>query len=293
MLRFAGYDGSLKTLDEAVEIAKKVGYPVMVKATGGGGGKGMRVCRNEKELISGFRLAQDEARSSFADDKMLIERFIDDPRHIEVQVLCDKHGNAVYLNERECSIQRRNQKVIEEAPSPFVTPELRARMGAQAVQLALAVGYDSAGTCEFMVDREGNFFFLEMNTRLQVEHPITECITGIDLVHQMLRVAKGHRLSYEQKDVPLRGWALEARVYAEDPYKNFGLPSIGRLTAYEEPSYLPKVRCDSGIREGSEISVYYDPMICKLITYGNKRDECIQVSLFFLINLNVALFTSF
>lgn len=236
----------------------------------------MRVARNEEESRQAFRLCTDEAKSSFGDDRMLIEKFVENPRHIEVQVLCDRHGNGIWLNERECSIQRRNQKVIEEAPSTFVDPELRKAMGEQAVALAKAVGYDSAGTVEFLVDSKKNFYFLEMNTRLQVEHPITECITGIDIVHQMLRSAKGHKLLYRQSDIPVQGWALECRVYAEDPLKNFGMPSIGRLSKYIEPNHIHNVRCDSGVQEGSEISIYYDPMICKLVTHGPDRQSAID-----------------
>ncbi|CAG0915309.1 unnamed protein product [Notodromas monacha] len=271
-----GYDGEIKSEEHCIEISKKIGYPVMIKASAGGGGKGMRIARNDKEAREGFRLSQQEAKSSFGDDRMLVEKYVVDPRHIEVQFMGDKHGNAVYLNERECSIQRRNQKVIEEAPSPFVDPEMRKRMGTQAVTLAKHVGYDSAGTVEFLVDNDKNFYFLEMNTRLQVEHPISECITGIDLVYEMIRVAKGHPLKVTQDQMPLRGWAIESRVYAEDPSKNFGLPSIGRLSKYRAPSHIDGVRCDSGIEEGSEISIYYDPMICKLITYGKTRAECIE-----------------
>lgn len=235
----------------------------------------MRVAWNDDECREGFKLSQQEAASSFGDDRMLIEKYVWNPRHIEIQMIGDKHGGGIYLNERDCSIQRRNQKVIEEAPSPFVDPDLRRRMGEQAVALAKAVGYDSAGTCEFLVDGDKNFYFLEMNTRLQVEHPISESITGIDLVHQMLRVGKGHKLKHSQSDVGIRGWAVESRVYAEDPTKNFGLPSVGRLTTYSEPNNIPGVRCDSGIEEGSEISVYYDPMICKLITFGETRNEAL------------------
>ncbi|XP_022691355.1 propionyl-CoA carboxylase alpha chain, mitochondrial-like isoform X1 [Varroa jacobsoni] len=267
-----GYDGVVNSPEEAIKIAHEIGYPVMIKASAGGGGKGMRVAWNDKEAAEGFRFSKDEAAASFGDDRLLIEKYIDNPRHIEIQFLCDKHGNGIYLNERECSIQRRNQKVIEEAPSTFVTPELRKAMGEQALALAKAVGYDSAGTCEFLVDSGKNFYFLEMNTRLQVEHPITECITGVDLVQQMIRIAKGHPLKITQDKVPLNGWAFESRVYAEDPFKNFGLPSVGRLHRYIEPTDIPQVRCDSGIVEGSEISIYYDPMICKLVTYGPTRD---------------------
>lgn len=271
-----GHDGVVKNTDHCVELANEIGYPVMIKATAGGGGKGMRIAWNDEEARTAFRLSSQEAASSFGDDRMLIEKFIDNPRHIEVQVLCDKFGGAVWLNERECSIQRRNQKVIEEAPSTFVDPVMRKAMGDQAVALAKAVGYSSAGTVEFLVDSQKNFYFLEMNTRLQVEHPITECITGIDLVHQMIRSAKGHELLYKQSDIPVDGWAVECRVYAEDPYKNFGMPSIGRLSKYIEPTHIPNVRCDSGIQEGSEISIYYDPMICKLVTYGDTRTEALD-----------------
>jgi len=266
-----GYDGEVKDEEECVRVSNDIGYPVMIKASAGGGGKGMRVAWNDKEARENFKLSKSEAASSFGDDRMLVEKFIDNPRHIEFQILGDKHGNIVYLNERECSIQRRNQKVIEEAPSVFLDPETRRKMGEEAVQLARAVGYYSAGTVEFMVDSKRNFYFLEMNTRLQVEHPITEATTGVDLVHQMIRVAKGHKLRFSQKDIGIKGWAIESRVYAEDPYKAFGLPSIGRLTSYKDPSHIPNVRCDSGITEGSEISVYYDPLICKLTTFGDNR----------------------
>ncbi|BFZ00362.1 hypothetical protein BsWGS_03400 [Bradybaena similaris] len=266
-----GYDGAIKDVDHCVQLANDIGYPVMIKASAGGGGKGMRIARSNEEARQAFRLSQEEAKSSFGDDRMLIEKYIENPRHIEIQVLCDKHGNSLWLNERECSIQRRNQKVIEEAPSTFLDPETRKAMGEQACRLAEAVGYDSAGTVEFLVDRNKQFYFLEMNTRLQVEHPITEMITGVDLVHQMLRVAKGHQLLHQQTDIPVDGWAIECRVYAEDPYKNFGMPSIGRLSRYVEPTHLENTRCDSGIMEGSEISIFYDPMICKLVTYGRDR----------------------
>uniref|UniRef100_A0A8C8F5Z3 propionyl-CoA carboxylase n=1 Tax=Oncorhynchus tshawytscha TaxID=74940 RepID=A0A8C8F5Z3_ONCTS len=264
-------------LSENKEFAKRlVSYPVMIKASAGGGGKGMRIAWNDDETREGFRLSSQEAASSFGDDRLLIEKFVDNPRHIEIQVLADKHGNALWLNERECSIQRRNQKVVEEAPSTFLDPETRRAMGEQAVQLAKAVQYSSAGTVEFLVDSNKNFYFLEMNTRLQVEHPITECITGLDLVQQMIRVAKGFPLLHKQEDIPINGWAIESRVYAEDPYKSFGLPSIGRLSQYQEPIHLPKVRVDSGIQEGSDISIYYDPMISKLVTYGATRAEALQ-----------------
>ncbi|XP_071839324.1 propionyl-CoA carboxylase alpha chain, mitochondrial-like [Apostichopus japonicus] len=271
-----GYDGVLKDEEEAVKMANQIGYPVMLKASAGGGGKGMRIAWNDAETREGFRLSTDEAASSFGDSRLLIEKFIDNPRHIEIQVLCDRHGNSLYLNERECSIQRRNQKVIEEAPSTFIDPDTRRAMGEQAVALANAVDYVSAGTVEFLVDSQRNFYFLEMNTRLQVEHPITECITGVDIVQEMIRIAKGHPLKLKQSDIPINGWSVECRVYAENPYKNFGLPSVGRLYRYQEPSYLPNVRVDSGIREGSEISIYYDSMISKLITYGKDRPEALQ-----------------
>ncbi|PIK48964.1 hypothetical protein BSL78_14177 [Apostichopus japonicus] len=271
-----GYDGVLKDEEEAVKMANQIGYPVMLKASAGGGGKGMRIAWNDAETREGFRLSTDEAASSFGDSRLLIEKFIDNPRHIEIQVLCDRHGNSLYLNERECSIQRRNQKVIEEAPSTFIDPDTRSAMGEQAVALANAVDYVSAGTVEFLVDSQRNFYFLEMNTRLQVEHPITECITGVDIVQEMIRIAKGHPLKLKQSDIPINGWSVECRVYAENPYKNFGLPSVGRLYRYQEPSYLPNVRVDSGIREGSEISIYYDSMISKLITYGKDRPEALQ-----------------
>ncbi|XP_043991716.1 propionyl-CoA carboxylase alpha chain, mitochondrial [Gambusia affinis] len=271
-----GFDGVVKTAEEAVKIAQEIGYPVMIKASAGGGGKGMRIAWNDEETREGFRFSSQEAASSFGDDRLLIEKYIDNPRHIEIQVLADKHGNALWLNERECSIQRRNQKVVEEAPSTFLDPDTRRAMGEQAVQLAKAVKYSSAGTVEFLVDSQKNFYFLEMNTRLQVEHPITECITGLDLVEQMIRVAKGYRLQHQQKDIPINGWAIESRVYAEDPYKSFGLPSIGRLSEYQEPLDLSNVRVDSGIEEGSDISIYYDPMISKLVTYGSTRAEALS-----------------
>ncbi|XP_050401632.1 propionyl-CoA carboxylase alpha chain, mitochondrial [Patella vulgata] len=271
-----GHDGVVENADHCVQLANEIGYPVMIKASAGGGGKGMRIAWSDEETRQAFRLSSQEAKSSFGDDRMLIEKFIDNPRHIEIQVLCDQHGNALWLNERECSIQRRNQKVIEEAPSTFVDPAMRKAMGDQAVQMAKAVGYDSAGTVEFLVNSKKEFFFLEMNTRLQVEHPISECITGIDIVHQMIRSAKGHKLLHKQEDIPVDGWAFECRVYAEDPYKSFGMPSIGRLSRYQEPLHIPNVRCDSGIQEGSEISIYYDPMICKLVTYGTNRIEALD-----------------
>ncbi|XP_063809304.1 propionyl-CoA carboxylase alpha chain, mitochondrial isoform X3 [Pseudophryne corroboree] len=271
-----GFDGVVKDADEAVRIAREIGYPVMIKASAGGGGKGMRIAWDDEETREGFRFSAQEAASSFGDDRLLIEKFIDNPRHIEIQVLADKHGNTLWLNERECSIQRRNQKVVEEAPSTFLDPETRRAMGEQAVALAKAVKYSSAGTVEFLVDSTKNFYFLEMNTRLQVEHPITECITGLDLVQEMIRVAKGYPLKHKQADIPINGWAFECRVYAEDPYKSFGLPSIGRLSQYQEPHQLPGVRVDSGIEEGSDISIYYDPMISKLVTHGKNRAEALK-----------------
>ncbi|MGI9327278.1 MAG: acetyl-CoA carboxylase biotin carboxylase subunit [Pseudomonadales bacterium] len=270
-----GYTDVIRDAAHAVEIAKDIGYPVMLKASAGGGGKGMRVVRNDVECRDGFEQATNEAKSSFSDDRVFAEKFIEDPRHIEIQVLADQHGNAVYLGERECSIQRRHQKVIEEAPSPFLDEATRRAMGEQAVALARAVDYESAGTVEFIVDSERNFYFLEMNTRLQVEHPVTELVTGLDLVEQMIRVAEARKLDFTQDDVTLTGWALEARVYAEDPFRNF-LPSIGRLVDYQPPEETPQVRVDSGIVEGSEVSMYYDPMIAKLITYGETREQAIE-----------------
>src|SRR5215469_4133928 len=260
--------------DAAVAIARDIGYPVMIKASAGGGGKGMRIAGNDAEAREGFRAAASEARSSFADDRIFIEKYIEQPRHIEIQALGDSHGNIVYLGERECSIQRRHQKVIEEAPSPFLDPETRAAMGEQAVALARAVGYRSAGTVEFIVDQRRKFYFLEMNTRLQVEHPVTELVTGLDLVELMIRIAAGEPLPFAQRDVKLAGWAIEARVYAEDPTRNF-LPSIGRLTHYRPPCGKD-VRLDTGVFEGAEISVYYDPLIAKLITSGPDRDAAIS-----------------
>ncbi|QEG33796.1 acetyl-CoA carboxylase biotin carboxylase subunit [Bythopirellula goksoeyrii] len=259
----------------AVRIAQSIGYPVMLKASAGGGGKGMRVAFNDEDCQEGFERASNEARSSFGDDRIFIEKFIEQPRHIEIQVLGDTHGNIVHLGERECSLQRRHQKIIEEAPSPFIDEETRARMGEQAVALARAVQYHSAGTVEFIVDAERNFYFLEMNTRLQVEHPVTEFVTGLDLVELMIRIAAGEPLPLSQADIRLKGWAIEARIYAEDPFRNF-LPSVGRLVRYAPPSGTEHVRVDTGVYEGGEVSIHYDPMIAKLITYGADREESIQ-----------------
>ncbi|MBM3522740.1 MAG: acetyl/propionyl/methylcrotonyl-CoA carboxylase subunit alpha [Alphaproteobacteria bacterium] len=266
-----GHLAAIADAEEAVAIAHKVGYPVMIKASAGGGGKGMRIAHNDAEARDGFRSATSEANSSFGDDRVFIEKYIEEPRHIEIQVLGDAHGNVIHLGERECSIQRRHQKVIEEAPSPFLDAKTRAAMGAQAVALAKAVDYRSAGTVEFIVDRKRNFYFLEMNTRLQVEHPVTEIVTGLDLVEWMIRVAAGERLPFKQADIRLDGWAVEARVYAEDPFRNF-LPSIGRLTRYRPPA-AEGIRVDSGAYDGGEISMYYDPMIAKLIGSGASREE--------------------
>ena len=270
-----GHMGLIEDADEAVRIASSIGYPVMIKASAGGGGKGMRIAWNDMEAREGFQSSKNEAKSSFGDDRIFIEKFVTEPRHIEIQVLGDKHGNVLYLGERECSIQRRNQKVIEEAPSPFLDEETRRAMGEQAVALSKAVGYFSAGTVEFIVDASRNFYFLEMNTRLQVEHPVTELITGIDLVEQMIRVAAGEKLSFNQDDVKLNGWAIESRLYAEDPYRSF-LPSIGRLSRYRPPregrhDNGTVVRNDTGVYEGGEISMYYDPMIAKLCTWAPDR----------------------
>jgi propionyl-CoA carboxylase alpha chain len=270
-----GYTDVIEDADQAVKIASDIGYPVMLKASAGGGGKGMRVVWNERECREGFDSTRAEARASFGDDRIFAEKFVEEPRHIEIQVLADLHGNAIYLGERECSIQRRHQKVIEEAPSPFLDEATRKAMGEQAVALARAVDYASAGTVEFIVDAERNFYFLEMNTRLQVEHPVTELVTGQDLVEHMIRIANGERLALSQDDVRLSGWALETRVYAEDPFRNF-LPSIGRLVRYRPPHESDRVRVDSGIEEGSEVTMYYDPMIAKLITYGATREAAIE-----------------
>ncbi len=270
-----GYTDIIRDADHAVAIARDIGYPVMLKASAGGGGKGMRVVWNDDECRDGFTRASNEARSSFGDDRVFAEKFVDEPRHIEIQVMADTFGNTIYLGERECSIQRRHQKVIEEAPSPFLDEATRKAMGEQAVAMAKAVDYCSAGTVEFIVDGKRNFYFLEMNTRLQVEHPVTEYVTGLDLVELMIRVAAGEPLPLTQDDVKLRGWALEARVYAEDPFRNF-LPSIGRLAYYQAPAETATVRVDTGIEEGSEVSMFYDPMIAKLVTYGDTRDQAID-----------------
>ncbi|MDO9640090.1 MAG: acetyl/propionyl/methylcrotonyl-CoA carboxylase subunit alpha [Pseudotabrizicola sp.] len=274
-----GYMGLIADGDEAIRISGEIGYPVMIKASAGGGGKGMRIAWSESEVREGFQSSKNEAASSFGDDRIFIEKFVTQPRHIEIQVLADQHGNTVYLHERECSIQRRNQKVIEEAPSPFLDAATRKAMGEQACALARAVGYTSAGTVEFIVDGERNFFFLEMNTRLQVEHPVTELITGVDLVEQMIRVAAGEPLPFRQEDLKINGWAMESRLYAEDPYRNF-LPSIGRLTRYRPPVEGPTatgiVRNDTGVFEGGEISMFYDPMIAKLCTWGPTRADAIN-----------------
>ena len=267
-----GSNEVLRDAEHAVEIAADIGYPVMLKASAGGGGKGMRVATNEQECRDGFERASGEAKTSFGDDRVFIEKFIVDPRHIEIQILVDTHGNAVYLGERECSMQRRHQKVIEEAPSKFIDDATRRAMGEQAVQLARAVDYVSAGTVEFVVDADRNFYFLEMNTRLQVEHPVTEQVTGLDLVEQMIRIANGEQLSFAQEDVSVSGWSVEARIYAEDPARGF-LPSVGRLTRYQTPESDDAVRIDTGVREGAEVSMFYDPMIAKVIGTGADRDE--------------------
>ncbi len=289
-----GYMGLIEDAEEAVKISQEIGYPVMIKASAGGGGKGMRIAWNDEEAREGFQSSKNEAANSFGDDRIFIEKFVTQPRHIEIQVLADQHGNCIYLGERECSIQRRNQKVVEEAPSPFLDEATRKAMGEQSCALAKAVGYASAGTVEFIVDGQKNFYFLEMNTRLQVEHPVTELITGVDLVEQMIRVAAGETLAMSQDDITLTGWAIENRLYAEDPYRNF-LPSIGRLTRYRPPQEVAAgpmqvngtwhgdaptgetaVRNDTGVYEGGEISMYYDPMIAKLCTWGPDRPQAIE-----------------
>ena len=278
-----GYNDAIDTAEQAAEIAKGIGYPVMIKASAGGGGKGLRVAFNDKEAFEGFTSCRNEARNSFGDDRVFIEKYVLEPRHIEIQILGDSHGNVVYLNERECSIQRRHQKVIEEAPSPFISDATRKAMGEQAVALAKAVKYQSAGTVEFVVGKDQDFYFLEMNTRLQVEHPVTECITGLDLVEQMIRVAAGEKLSFAQADVKRDGWAIECRINAEDPFRNF-LPSTGRLVRFQTPkqsmfqgntSALQGVRVDTGVQDGGEIPMFYDSMIAKLIVHGKDRNEAI------------------
>ena len=279
-----GWNAAIESPERAVEIARGIGYPVMIKASAGGGGKGLRVAFNDKETFEGFSACRNEARNSFGDDRVFIEKFVESPRHIEIQVLGDAHGNVVYLHERECSIQRRHQKVIEEAPSPFISEATRKAMGEQAVALAQAVKYQSAGTVEFVVGKDQSFYFLEMNTRLQVEHPVTESITGIDLVEQMIRVAAGEKLPFAQADIPRRGWAIECRINAEDPFRNF-LPSTGRLVRYQPPPQTMEasvpvphgggVRVDTGVYEGGEIPMYYDSMIAKLIVHGLDRDDAI------------------
>jgi propionyl-CoA carboxylase alpha chain len=278
-----GYMGLIDDAEHAVRIAGEIGYPVMIKASAGGGGKGIRVARNAADVREGFGAVKAEAKNAFGDDRVFLEKFIVNPRHVEIQVLGDKHGNVVHLFERECSIQRRNQKVVEEAPSPLLDEATRAAMGAQAVALAKAVGYDSAGTVEFVAGQDRSFYFLEMNTRLQVEHPVTELITGLDLVEQMIRSAAGEKLAFGQKDLKIKGWAVESRIYAEDPYRKF-LPSIGRLVRYDPPAEgetpidgaTGVVRNDSGVREGDEISMFYDPMIAKLCTWGETRDDAVE-----------------
>jgi propionyl-CoA carboxylase alpha chain len=278
-----GVNDAIETAEKAVEIAKGIGYPVMIKASAGGGGKGLRVAFNDKEAFEGFTSCRNEARNSFGDDRVFIEKFVEEPRHIEIQVLGDSHGNVIYLNERECSIQRRHQKVIEEAPSPFISDATRKAMGEQAVQLAKAVKYQSAGTVEFVVGKDQSFYFLEMNTRLQVEHPVTEAITGLDLVEMMIRVAAGEKLPIEQKDVQRNGWAIECRINAEDPFRNF-LPSTGRLVRFQTPHQtmfqantadLYGVRVDTGVQDGGEIPMFYDSMIAKLIVHGKDRNDAI------------------
>ena len=278
-----GVNDAIETAEKAVEIAKSIGYPVMIKASAGGGGKGLRVAFNDKEAFDGFTSCRNEAKNSFGDDRVFIEKFVEEPRHIEIQLMGDSHGNVIYLNERECSIQRRHQKVIEEAPSPFITDATRKAMGEQAVLLAKAVKYESAGTVEFVVGKDQSFYFLEMNTRLQVEHPVTECITGLDLVELMIRVAAGEKLPLEQKDVQRIGWALECRINAEDPFRSF-LPSTGRLVRFQPPketmfaadtTQLYGVRVDTGVQDGGEIPMYYDSMIAKLIVHGKDRLDAI------------------
>src|SRR5687768_15766834 len=270
-----GFVGEIDDTEHAVRIAGEIGYPVMMKASAGGGGKGMRLAYSETDVREGFEATKREGLASFGDDRVFIEKFVENPRHIEIQLIGDKAGNLLYLGERECSVQRRHQKVVEEAPSPFVTPEMRKAMGEQAVALARAVNYQSAGTVEFIAGADRSFYFLEMNTRLQVEHPVTEQVTGLDLVEQMIRVAAGERLPLTQDEVKLSGWSVETRVYAEDPYRGF-LPSTGRLVRYRPPAEKEGVRVDDGVFEGGEVSMFYDPMIAKLITYGDSREQAID-----------------
>jgi propionyl-CoA carboxylase alpha chain len=270
-----GFNEAIEKAEDAVKIAQEIGYPVMIKASAGGGGKGLRVAFNDKEAFEGFTACRTEALNSFGDDRVFIEKFVEGPRHIEIQVLGDSHGNVVYLGERDCSIQRRHQKVIEEAPSPFIDPVTRKAMGEQAVALAKAVDYQSAGTVEFVVGKDKSFYFLEMNTRLQVEHPVTEGITGLDLVEQMILVAAGEKLAFKQEDIQLDGWSMECRINADDPFRNF-LPSTGRLVKYCPPEELDGVRVDTGVYEGGEIPMYYDSMIAKLIVHGKDRTEAIE-----------------
>ena len=270
-----GFNEAIDKAEDAVKIAQGIGYPVMIKASAGGGGKGLRVAFNDKEAFEGFTACRTEALNSFGDDRVFIEKFVEGPRHIEIQVLGDSHGNVVYLGERDCSIQRRHQKVIEEAPSPFIDPATRKAMGEQAVALAKAVNYQSAGTVEFVVGKDKSFYFLEMNTRLQVEHPVTEGITGLDLVEQMIRVAAGEKLAFKQEDIQLDGWSMECRINADDPFRNF-LPSTGRLVKYRPPQEMDGVRVDTGVYEGGEIPMFYDSMIAKLIVHGKDRTEAIE-----------------
>ena len=275
-----GHTASVKNSKEALSISKRVGFPVLLKASAGGGGKGMRIVRSDKDLEENFNAAKSESKKSFGDDRVFIEKYIEQPRHIEIQILCDKHGNQLHLGERECSIQRRYQKVIEESPSPLVNQEMREEMASQALRLAKKVKYDSAGTVEFVVDTKKNFYFLEMNTRLQVEHPVTELVTGIDLVEQMIFCADNKALKIKQSEVKLNGWAIESRIYAEDPNKDF-LPSIGRISEYQEPTKVRsdagQIRNDTGVSPGSEISIYYDPMISKLSVHHQDRSRAIEL----------------
>ena len=270
-----GHQAIIKDSKEAIEIAKKIGFPVMVKASAGGGGKGMRIAEAESEVEDAFNSSVNEAKSSFGDDRIFIEKFIEKPRHIEIQILADNYGNVIHLGERECSIQRRNQKIIEESPSSFIDSSLRNEMGEQAKRLASTINYTSAGTVEFIVDQNKNFYFLEMNTRLQVEHPVTELVTGVDLVEEMIKIASGEELKLKQEDIKFNGWSIESRIYAEDPERNF-MPSTGRLRRYIVPDNINSIRNDTGVYEGGEISIYYDPMISKLCSYGKDRNEALN-----------------